>query len=67
MNKLKYLRIDKNLSMKDLGELAGVSQDTVCRIENNKNAEKVKLETYNKIAKALKVHTMDIIEDDLLV
>ncbi|GAX48105.1 helix-turn-helix transcriptional regulator [Pseudolactococcus reticulitermitis] len=41
MNKIKFLRKEKNLTMKDLAELIGVTEATISRWENDKPAPRV--------------------------
>jgi transcriptional regulator with XRE-family HTH domain len=52
--RLKYLRETRNLTQKDLAQLAGVSQPTIAHIE--KNTKDPSVETLNKIANALDIH-----------
>ena len=52
--RLKYLRESRNLTQKDLAQLAGVSQPTIAHIE--KNTKDPSVDTLNKIAHALDIH-----------
>jgi len=52
--RLKYLRETRNLTQKDLGEMAGVSQATIAHIE--KGSKDPSVDTLDKIASALDIH-----------
>lgn len=52
--RLKYLREARNLTQKNMAELAGISQPTVAHIE--KGTKDPSVETLNKISKALDIH-----------
>lgn len=52
--RLRYLRETRNLTQKDLAQLAGVSQATIAHIE--KATKDPSVETLDKIATALDVH-----------
>lgn len=52
--RVKYLREARNMTQKDLAELAGVSQPTIAHIE--KNSKDPSVATLDKIAKALDIH-----------
>lgn len=52
--RLKYLRETRNLTQKDLGEMAGVSQATIAHIE--KGTKDPSVDTLDKIAAALDIH-----------
>lgn len=67
MTKLEYLRHEKRLSRRKLAEMAGITDDTIRRIEVSDHPENVKVSTYNRIAKALNVGALDVMEDNLLV
>lgn len=56
MNKLKYWRKKKNMSIGELADKSKVDKMTICYIENGKkDYRKVFVETYIKLAKALKI------------
>jgi len=50
VNILEKIRLDREYSLRKLGELAGISPNTVFRIENGQPASKL---TLSKLAKAL--------------
>lgn len=52
--RLKYLRETRNLTQKDLGQMAGVSQATIAHIE--KGTKDPSVDTLDKIAAALDIH-----------
>lgn len=52
--RLKYLRETRNLTQKDLAELADVSQPTIAHIE--KGTKDPSVNTLSKIANALDIH-----------
>lgn len=52
--RLKYLRETRNLTQKDLAELANVSQPTIAHIE--KGTKDPSVNTLSKIANALDIH-----------
>lgn len=52
--RLRYLRETRNLTQKDLGQLAGVSQATIAHLE--KGTKDPSVETLKKIATALDIH-----------
>ena len=52
--RLKYLRESRNLTQKELAEMAGISQATIAHIE--KQTKDPSVETLNKVATALDVH-----------
>lgn len=57
--RIKQLRIKKNLTTYDLAEITGISQSTISKIENNKR--KIDTETLTKLADALNVSTNDLL------
>ena len=62
--KIRYLRIQKNMTQKELGEkLGGVPQQQIGRWENGKSNPK--LNTLQKIAVALSVNINDLLESPL--
>jgi transcriptional regulator with XRE-family HTH domain len=52
--RIKYLRESRNLSQKDLAELAGVSQATIAHIE--KETKDPSVTTLDRISTALDIH-----------
>ena len=54
----KVARIRKGLSCQEVSELAKLSMDTICRIENGTDG---KLSTYKRVADALGVPLRDIL------
>lgn len=62
--KIRYLRIQKNMTQKELGEkLGGIPQQQIGRWENGKSNPK--LNTLHKIAAALSVNVNDLLESPL--
>lgn len=62
--KIRYLRIQKNMTQKELGEkLGGIPQQQIGRWENGKSNPK--LNTLRKIAVALSVNVNDLLESPL--
>lgn len=62
--KIRYLRIQKNMTQKELGEkLGGIPQQQIGRWENGKSNPK--LNTLQKIAVALSVNVNDLLESPL--
>lgn len=53
-DRIKYIRENRNLTQKDLAELADVSQATIAHIE--KESKDPSVETLDKIATALDIH-----------
>ncbi|WP_129408052.1 helix-turn-helix transcriptional regulator [Marinitoga lauensis] len=51
MNRIKELRIEKNLTQKELSDLLGIGQSTLSEIENGKYLPRIDLA--KKIAKIL--------------
>lgn len=66
MTKIEKLRKEKNISRRQLAFKAGVSPDTIMRIEHREAMGNVRLMTYQKIAQALGTDTVNVIEDDYL-
>jgi transcriptional regulator with XRE-family HTH domain len=60
MQKLKILRESQTLSIRDIASAAGVSPNTIARIEGGKTETKVRWVTQRKIAKALGIKPSDI-------
>jgi transcriptional regulator with XRE-family HTH domain len=64
-NKLKFLRIQKNMKMKDVAEAAGIAQSSLSYIENGTNSPSV--DTLKSILKALNTSLSDFFfEDNIL-
>ena len=57
-NRLRHLRKDRVLSMRELEELAGVSYNTIWRIEDGRQGAHPK--TIRKLAKALGVEPREL-------
>jgi len=60
MLKLKILRESQALSIRDVAAAAGVSPNTIARIEGGVTETRVRWVTQRKIAKALGVKPSDI-------
>ncbi len=60
MNKIKRLRGEAGLSLRELAEVSGVNQATISQIETDKR--KSQLATLGKLAKALSVPIDDLLE-----
>lgn len=58
---IKQLRKQKKLTQKELAEKAGISEISIRQYENDKRNPKI--EQVDKIAKALNVHIVDIMDD----
>lgn len=61
--KIKEIRLQKNLTQKQLGELCGMADSAIRRYESGK--ANPKLETLQKIASALKVPLSAFLDDEL--
>lgn len=61
---IKRIRKEKGLTQKKLGEKCGIAESNIRKYENNK--QNPKIETIQKIAKALQVYLGDIYEDENL-
>ena len=61
VRRLRALRRKRVLSLRELGELADVSKDTLSRIERTGTAYP---STIRKIAKALKVNPSELVPDE---
>lgn len=59
--KLKSLRIGKNITTYELSELTGIPQSTISKMENGKR--KIETESLELLAKALKVSINDFFEN----
>ena len=56
MNKLKYWRMKKGMTITQLADKSGINKMTICFIESGKrDYRKVFVETYIKLAKALNI------------
>lgn len=55
---LKSVRVRKNITIKELAELSGVSKSYISEIENNKNMPTIDI--LCKLAKALEVKVDDL-------
>lgn len=58
-NKLKIIRKNKNLTIRELSEMAGVSMGYICHLENGSRKNPSK-EIMEKIADALEENIMEI-------
>ena len=61
--KLKELRKARGLTTYELGQLCGIHQSTISKLENGRR--RLDIEALSKLAKALKVNVNEIIEEDL--
>lgn len=61
--KLKELRKERGLTTYELGQLCGIHQSTISKLENGRR--RLDIESLSKLAKALKVNVNEIIEEDL--
>lgn len=59
-NILKHIMVDRDLKLRQLQELSGVSKQTLSAVSNGKSC---KYETAAAIAKALKLDVMELIEE----
>lgn len=60
--KLKALRKERNLTTQELGDLCGMLQSTISKLENGKR--KMTLETLNILSKALDVNINEFLDND---
>lgn len=60
-NNLKKIRAEKGLSLEKVARLAGLSLNTIVKIENGANKNPT-IDTLSKIAKALEVGVDDLIQ-----
>lgn len=58
---IKRIRKEQGLTQKKLGELCGIAESNIRKYENGK--QNPKIETVDKIAHALKVNIVDIMDD----
>lgn len=66
MTKVEKLRHEKRMSRRELGRLSDTCDTTIRRIEWEQDADNIRLRTYKKIADALGVSVLDVIEDKYL-
>lgn len=59
-NILKHIMVDRDMKLRQLQELSGVSKQTLSAVSNGKSC---KYETACKIATALKINVTDLIEE----
>lgn len=60
---IKFLRISKGLSQEQLGQAIGVKKSAICKYEKGR-VENIKRTTLIKLAEALGVRPIDLINDD---
>ena len=60
--KLRELREERSLSMRELAELAGITHQTIYRIEHGQR--EVQPRTRRKLAAALAVEPRELVEED---
>jgi len=60
---IKKYRVNKNLSIKELSDIAGVGSSTISQIENGKRSS-LRSETIQKISEALNVDVNDLFSTD---
>ena len=63
-NRIKELRKEKNLTLKELGQKIGMANNTISRYETGKREPK--LETWNKLAEYFNVPTSYLMGTDNL-
>ena len=61
-NMLKHIMIDKDLKFRQLAELSGVSKQTLSAVSNGKSCS---YDTASKLAKALNIDVMELIESEV--
>lgn len=59
--KVREVRKERGLSLRQLEILSGISKATICAIENNK--ESPTLDTLDNLARGLKISIHDLIEE----
>lgn len=64
MNRIKELRKEKNLTLKELGQKVGMANNTLSQYETGKREPK--LETWNKLAEYFNVPTSYLMGTDNL-
>jgi len=61
-NMLKHIMIDKNLKIRQLQAMSGVSKQTISAVSNGKTCS---YDTASKLAKALNIDIMELIESEV--
>ena len=59
-NALKHIMVDRDLKLRQLQEISGLSRQTLSAVSNGKSCS---FETAEKLAKALNLDVMELIED----
>lgn len=62
LNRLKFLRTEKNISQYKLAEITGLSQSQISKIENGKRS--IKDNESIKIALALNISALELLFDE---
>lgn len=60
-NMLKHIMVDRDLKLRQLQEISGVSKQTLSAVSNGKSCS---YETAVKLAKALNLDVMELIESE---
>lgn len=66
MTKIQYLRNEQQLNRSELARRANISDSVIHRIEKGQTYANVPIGTFYKIAKALNVDLIDVIDFDRL-
>lgn len=67
-SKLKRMRTKKGVTKKQLAELSGVSVNMIVKYENGqRDIDKASLDTLTKLATALDVKLIELLENDTLI
>lgn len=61
-NMLKHIMVDRDLKLRQLQEISGVSKQTLSAVSNGKSCS---FETAEKLAKALNLDLMELIEREV--
>lgn len=61
-NMLKHIMVDRDLKLRQLQEISGVSKQTLSAVSNGKSCS---FETAEKLAKALNLELMELIEREV--
>lgn len=61
-NMLKHIMVDRNLKLRQLQQLSGVSKQTLSAVSNGKSCS---YETAVKLSKALNIDLMELIESEV--
>ena len=61
-NMLKHIMVDRDLKLRQLQEISGVSKQTLSAVSNGKTCS---FETAEKLAKALNLDLMELIEREV--